>query len=44
MNTISPSDHVEDPERAALILDPDFPNAATDAGEWLAMQWVFTKL
>ena len=44
MDTISPPDYIENPERAALIFDPDFPNAATDAGERLAMQRLFAQL
>ena len=44
MDTISPPDYVENPERAAPIFDPDLPNAATDAGERLAMQRLFAQL
>lgn len=44
MDTISPPDYIENPERAALIFDPDFPNAATDTGERLAMQRLFAQL
>ncbi len=44
MYSVSPTDHVEDPERAALILNPDFPDATADARERSAMQRLVAQL
>ena len=44
MNSITSTDNIENPERAAAILDPNLPNATAYTGERLAVQWVLTKL
>lgn len=44
MNSVTPTDYVKDPERAAPILDPNFPNTAADSSERSAMRRLFAQL
>jgi hypothetical protein len=38
MHSVATTDHVEDSEHTAIVLDPDLPNAATNTGKRSAMQ------
>ena len=44
MNSVAPTDYVENSERTTAIPDPNFPNAAADTCERSTMQWLFAKL
>tara|TARA_B100000959_G_C14810509_1_gene553600 strand:+ start:527 stop:763 length:237 start_codon:yes stop_codon:yes gene_type:complete len=44
MNSVQPTDYVENSERAVPILDPDLPNAAADTGERFAMHRLFAQV
>lgn len=44
MNTVTPTNNVKDPKRAAAVFDPDLPDASTNTGEWSAIQRLLSKL